>query len=240
MFVAHEQARNCHKIELPKFGDEPVVTGGNATVSPAIEAYKSLRSRLMKARDSRGISAVVVTSTTHSEGKTITAFNLAYCCAQLEDTPVLLVDADLRSQGLTVLTNNQLQYGLRDALSNAVPYASAVVATDVPNLYLMGAGGGNESPTELLSGASLSQLIAWARESFKIVLIDAPPIGVVADFNLIEAACDGSLIVTRAHKTTQQALEEALGQADPKKVLGVIWNEAKQPSKGYAYGSQRP
>ena len=91
----------------------------------------------MKVRESRGVSSIVVTSTAHAEGKTLTAFNLAYCCAQLADTPVLLVDADLRAQGLTALTGNQEQFGLRDVLGNGVPYANAVVATDVRNLYLV-------------------------------------------------------------------------------------------------------
>lgn len=235
LFRAQEQLANCQRIELPKYGNQPVATGGGALVSHAVEAYKSLRSRLMKARESRGICSIVITSTTHSEGKTLTAYNLAYCCAQLEDTPVLLVDADLRAQGLTVLTRNQEQIGLRDVLGSGMPYASAVVATDVPRLYLMGAGRGNESPAELLSGAGWSQFLAWASESFKLVLIDSPPIGVVADLNLIEAGCDGSLIVVRAHRTTQIALEDALGQIDSKKVVGVIWNEDDKRSERYSY-----
>jgi Mrp family chromosome partitioning ATPase len=149
-----------------------------------------------------------------------------------------LVDADLRAQGLTALTRNQEQFGLRDVLGNDVPYASAVVATDVPNLYLMGAGGGNESPAELLSGTGWSQFMAWAGESFKLVLIDSPPIGIVADLNLIEAGCNGSLVVVRAHRTTQRALEEALGQIDSKKLLGVVWNEDPRSPERYSYSYQ--
>lgn len=234
LFPAREQSANCHRIELQKYGKEPVVREGGLPAAQAVEAYKSLRSRLMKVRESRGVSSIVVTSTAHAEGKTLTAFNLAYCCAQLADTPVLLVDADLRAQGLTALTGNQEQFGLRDVLGNGVPYANAVVATDVRNLYLVGAGSGNESPAELLSGPGWIQFMAWASEAFKLVLIDSPPIGIVADLNLIEAGCNGSLIVVRAHRTTQRALEEALGQIDSKKVLGVVWNEDNRSSERYS------
>lgn len=236
---AREQFKNCKRIELPKYGNEPVVTGGGVRVAQAIEAYKSLRARLMKAQDTRSIRSVVVTSTTHSEGKTLTAFNLAYCYAQLENTPVLLVDADLRTQGLTSLTGTQSQLGLRDVFANSAPYESVVLGTDVPNLYLVGAGRGDEPPTELFSGAAWSEFIAWASESFKLVLVDAPPIGVVADMNLIEAGCNGSLIIVRAHKTTQQALEDALGQIDSKKIVGVVWNETDRCAETYSYSSQK-
>jgi tyrosine-protein kinase Etk/Wzc len=239
VFPAYEPFASGPRIKLPKYGSEPVATGGGLAVAEAVEAYKSLRSKLMKARESRGMRSMVITSTAHSEGKTLTAFNLAYCCAQLEDTPVLLVDADLRAQGLTALTGNQQQCGLRDVLGNGAPYASATVASDVPGLYLMGAGEGSESPAELFSGAGWSQLIAWASESFKLVLVDSPPIGIVADFNLIEAGCNGSLIVVRAHRTTQRALEEALGQIDSKKVVGVIWNEDDRRPEGYSYNYQK-
>ncbi len=228
-----ERLKDCQSIELPRYGSEPVVTEGGAPVAAALEAYKSLRARLMNAQERLRIRSVVVTSTTHSEGKTLTAFNLAYCCAQLENTPVLLIDADLRTGGLTALTGTQLHFGLRDVLSNAVPYTSAVLATDVPNLYVMGAGRGNESPTELFSSAAWSQFMAWAGETFKLVLVDAPPIGIVADMNLIEAGCQGSLIVVRAHKTTQQALDGALSQVDSKKIIGVVWNESTRCPEAY-------
>jgi Mrp family chromosome partitioning ATPase len=124
-------------------------------------------------------------------------------------------------------------------LGNGVPYADAVAATDVPNLYLMGAGSGTASPAELLSGSGWSQFMAWASESFRFVLIDSPPIGVVADLNLIEAGCDGSLIVVRAHRTTERALEDALGQIDCKKVLGAIWNEDTKSLEGYSYSYRK-
>jgi len=228
-----ERLKDCQSIELPKYGNDPVVTQGGAPVAAALEAYKSLRARLMNAQERLRIRSVVVTSTTHSEGKTLTAFNLAYCCAQLENTPVLLIDADLRTAGLTALTGTQLNFGLRDVLGNVVPYTGAILATDVPNLYVMGAGRGDDSPTELFSSAAWSQFIAWAGETFKLVLVDAPPIGIVADMNLIEAGCQGSLIVVRAHKTTQQALDDALGQVDSKKIIGVVWNEANRCPEAY-------
>jgi capsular exopolysaccharide synthesis family protein len=233
-FQAEEEA-NRHRIDLPKYGSEPVAIGGGLPVAHAVEAYKSLRSRIMKARNLRGISSIVITSTAHSEGKTLTAFNLAYCCALLDDTPVLMVDGDLRVQGLSRLAGNQRQFGLRDVLGSGKPYASAVAATDVPNLYLMGAGGGSESPAELLSGTGWRQFMAWASESFQFVLVDSPPIGILADFSLIESACGGSLVVVRAHRTTRRALEEALGQTDSKKLLGVVWNDDDRNPERYSY-----
>lgn len=87
---------SCRRIELPKGADMPVLWRGGDSVSSASEAYKSLRTRMMRAQASRNFNSVVVTSAAPGDGKTLTAFNLGFCYAQMEDTPVLLVDGDLR------------------------------------------------------------------------------------------------------------------------------------------------
>lgn len=233
--VLPAQRPTCDRIQLPKFGDQPIALDAGPEAASAVEAYKSLRSRIMKAQESRGTTSVVITSTAHGEGKTLTAFNLAVCCAQLAEIKVLLIDADMRTQGLTSLVGQSAQPGLRQVLTGAVPYANALAATDFPNLSFLGAGTGDDSPAEILSTASWSQFLAWASESFTLILIDAPPAGVVADFGLIEAGCQGSLIVVRAHRTTQRALQHSMEQIDLKKVIGVVWNEAPSPQR-YSYG----
>ena len=43
--------------------------------------------------------------------------------------------------------------------------------------------------------APAGSVYGLASEAFKLVLIDSPPIGIVADLNLIDAGCNGSLIV---------------------------------------------
>ena len=234
LFPAREQSANCHRIELQKYGKEPVVREGGLPAAQAVEAYKSLRSRLMKVRESRGVSSIVVTSTAHAKGKTLTAFNLAYCCAQLADTPVLLVDADLRAQGLTALTGNQEQFRIAGCTGQRRTVCKRSGCNRCSELVPRGSGQRKRIAGRITFRPRLDPVMAWASEAFKLVLIDSPPIGIVADLNLIEAGCNGSLIVVRAHRTTQRALEEALGQIDSKKVLGVVWNEDNRSSERYS------
>ena len=227
--------KKCPTLELPKYGERPIVTGDAAPAMRALEAYKNLRTRLLRTQENLGVRSVIITSSTHAEGKTLTSFNLAYCCAQLENNPVLLIDADLRTHGLTKLVGADDYFGLRDVLADAVPYEKAIVATESPNLYVMGAGRGDAAPAELFATSAWTNFLTWAGETFRMVLVDAPPVGVVADMSLIEAACQGTLVIVRAHRTTQHSLEEAFGQIDSKKVLGVVWNQAKQRPEYYPY-----
>ena len=225
----------CERITLPRHGVQPVANGDGVEVESAVEAYKSLRTRVMRIRESRGIGSVAITSAAHSDGKTLTSFNLACSCAHLPDLEILLVDADLRTAGLTHLIGAQCTYGLRDALGGNVSFGGAIVATDLPNLCFLAAGMGEESPAEIFAGRAWAEFMEWATASFGLVLIDAPPVGVVADFSLIESACHGTLVVVRAHRTVGRVLEQGMEQLDSKKLIGVVWNEADPKPEGYGY-----
>ncbi len=214
-------------VELPKHSDNPVlVIGGGASVVPAMEAYKSLRTRLLGLQTGRGIRSVVITSAAYADGKTLLSLNLAWCCAQLEDTPVLLVDADLRSRGLTELIGNLSQPGLTDVLSGAVSYEDAICRTSSPNLYVIGAGSSAIEMSEIFSGENWKRFMDWARNFFKLVLVDSLPIGTAADCELIAAGCDGVMVVVRAQMTPRGALEKGLEQIESNKLIGVVWNAA--------------
>lgn len=228
---------NRPKVELPKNCDQPVsVIGGGSSVAAATEAYKSLRNRLMNLQANRGIRSVAVTSAAQSDGKTLTTFNLACCVAQLNDASVLLVDADLRTRALTKLIGRMPAVGLANVLTGTASYAEAMVRTDMPNLCVVGAGTSDESPAELFATDRWKQFMRWASESFKLVLVDSLPVGIVVDFDVTAAECDGVLVVVRALKTPREALQEALDHLDPKKMLGVVWNgDVERPSKGHPY-----
>ena len=71
------QLAKCRKIELPVNTGKPVVLGGGTAVEPAIEAYKTLRTRLVRAQSGRGIKSVVITSAAQGDGKTLTTFTPA-------------------------------------------------------------------------------------------------------------------------------------------------------------------
>jgi capsular exopolysaccharide synthesis family protein len=232
--IAAFRLANRPKIELPKNGDNPlVIRGGRSSMAPATDAYKSLRTALTKLQNGRAISSVVVTSAVPSDGKTLTAFNLACCTAELQDTPVLLIDADLRTHALTDLIGKLPHVGLAEVLKGTASYEDAMVGTDIPNLYVMGAGDGDTASVELFSTDRWAHFMRWASESFKLVLVDSLPVGIVADFDLISAQCDGVLVVVRALYTPQAAVLKAIGQIDPKKVIGVVWNGDQHLSKNY-------
>ena len=88
----------CFPSSVPFWlaGDETPSTHG------AFEAYRALRTKLVRFQSAEGMRSVVVTSAEAGEGKTVSALNLALSLAQLPSQRVLLVDADLRTSGLSI------------------------------------------------------------------------------------------------------------------------------------------
>jgi capsular exopolysaccharide synthesis family protein len=178
---------------------------------------------------------VAITSAAKNDGKTLTATNLALCCSQLPQFPVLLIDGDLRTHGASRGIGHDQGPGLADVLSGRVARDAAVVATDVPNLHFVCAGDTRTPPPELFSGAPWKEFITWCKDNFKLVLVDCPPALPLADFELISASCDGILVIARARATNKEALERVLAQVDTHKLLGVTFNSVGTQDHSYYY-----
>jgi len=226
--------REFRRLVLPNYRQNPLLVNGADGSSPvSVEAYKSLRTQIMKAHISCEVRSLVVTSAAHCDGKTTTTFNLACSFAQLDNVPVLLVDADLRTQGLSKLIGNVPKIGLSDFLTGDMTCEEIPIKSNLGDLWVVGAGMSSVSPAELFSSAKWLQFMIWARKRFKMVLLDSPPICAVTDSDLIASACDGILLVVRALKTPREGLEQGLRQLDKKKLLGVVWNGSSNLSNYY-------
>jgi capsular exopolysaccharide synthesis family protein len=217
----------CRTVQLPLSSDNPVIFPRNEFAAVALESYRALRTRLLRLQAAQKFRSVVLTSAAASEGKSLTTMNLALCCAQLHDFRVLVIDSDLRTGGLTRLFGQGAGPGLGNVLDGEAKYEDAILKTQNPNLFLLGAGMASHPAPELFSGKRWKDLMVWCGEQFQLVLVDSPPILAVADFEQIITACDGALVVVRALRTQRDMLRKAALRIDPKKLLGVIFNGAK-------------
>ncbi|HEY2547614.1 MAG TPA: CpsD/CapB family tyrosine-protein kinase [Candidatus Acidoferrum sp.] len=203
---------------------------------PVVEAYGSLRARVMKLQASKGIRSLMLTSSVPAEGKTLTSLNLAVSCAKLHNLRILLVDGDLRSRGLTRLLSMPEGPGLSDFLGRKATAEKTVLPTEFDNLFVLGAGSLNGQPSELFASPLWSEFISWAGQSYGIVIVDAPPIHGLSDAELISSGCDGVLMVVRALSTSRELAQKCVNRLDKRKLIGTVFNGLpSSPDIGYGY-----
>ena len=235
------EARLAHgrQVTLGNGNAARLVLRQDDSLDAALEAYRGLRARLMRAQSKSGLRSIVITSSLPGEGKTLTTMNLGLCYAQLPQQRVLVIDGDMRTRGLTSMLDHPSSPGLAEILSGDVAPDEAIVATNQKNLFILPAGMVSSPPPELFAGTRWQEFLGHCGEMFKVILIDAPPILPRVDFELISAACDGIVMVVRAHHGQRERLQNTASTLDRKKLLGVVFNATDVSAKdyhGYEYG----
>ncbi|HST77977.1 MAG TPA: CpsD/CapB family tyrosine-protein kinase [Verrucomicrobiae bacterium] len=234
--LAAVRLEQCRRIRLPR-GDEKLFSTAqyNRSMQVAVEGYRTLRTRLVKRQTENGTRSLVISSATQGEGKSLTSMNLALCYANIQNWPILLVDADLRTRGLSRLMGDPDSPGLAQILENGCSYDSAILATDIPNLYVLPAGESACPPPELFSSTRWKEFIGWCNEAVRLVIIDTPPVLDLTDFELITAVCESVLVIVRARTTNKESLTRLRNQLDFNKVVGVVVNSAEPDRRGNSY-----
>jgi capsular exopolysaccharide synthesis family protein len=171
---------------------------------------------------------LVITSPGISDGKTVTAVNLATAMALRSGERTLLIDADLRRAGVHRLLQAPLEPGLTNVLAGTCQLEEAMFTIEeLPGFYALPAGRPHGNPTELLDSSRWRALAETVRRHFAQVIVDCPPVEVVADFDLVAAVCDGVALVVRPDHTDRTLCLAAIAKLRPK-LVGVLINAAPE------------
>ena len=190
---------------------------------PALEQYRIARTKIEF--DPRGPKLLAVTSACEGDGKSISAINLARAFAMRSDAKILLVGGDFRHPSMPELLGIPPRPGITDVLSGRCELSDAMVDVEqIPNLCVLPAGTPVANVTELLITPAWQSLCDSFREQFTFTIIDTPPVGSVADYDLIENICDGVIMVVRPDHTNRTFFRIAHGAVLPGKMLGVLMN----------------
>jgi capsular exopolysaccharide synthesis family protein len=219
-------------------GPDPHLISLLAPDSFEAEQYRALRHVLETLKRRSDFGVLAITSAAAGEGKTTTAINLAGALAQAPEARVLLVDADLRLPSVAQQIGiRESAPGLADAILDPVAPLDAVVQR-LPefNLSVITAGRRPLSPYETLESPRLGEILAEARRSYDLLVVDSPPLIPVPDGRILSRLVDGLLLVVAAHKTPRRLVEEALDLLEPEKVVGLVLNGDDRPFAGY-YGA---
>lgn len=184
--------------------------------------YREMYTAALPELESRTQIVVGVTSAVRGEGRTTTALGLALAIARDLEGRVLLIELDLEQPTLTGELQLQEGPGLVDTLIDNVPIDDAMRHLDLYSVDILPAGRPAAAVSRLLRSAPLRELIAAARQSYRVVVLDLPPALVSSDVGPLSSLTDGVLMVVRAGVTPARLVEQATARFAEDKVRGVI------------------
>lgn len=209
----------------------------NKPKSPISEAYRTLRTNIQFSSLDKDIKTITVTSSGPGEGKSTVMTNLAVTMAQT-GKKVIIVDCDLRKPKVHRVFEIQNNVGFTTALVENVDYKNVVKHVDgIERLDIIPSGPIPPNPSELLGSNRSKEFFEKLKADYDMIIIDAPPIGVVTDAAILSTYVDGLILVAGFGQVEVEAIKRTKELLDKVNapVLGVVLNKVPV-STGKYYG----
>lgn len=167
--------------------------------SPIAEAYRTLRTNIQFSNVDENLKVLCVTSPGSSEGKTTTSCNLAEIFAQTGNR-VLLIDGDLRKPRVHKVFKLSGTKGMTNLLAGQMKL-DEVIHVVGSGLTVIPCGPIPPNPSEILASNRMKELLDEFKQHYDVIIIDAPPVGLVTDSAVLSTIVDGTILVVASGKT---------------------------------------
>ena len=218
---------NGFRHVTPTLREEARLVLRSSPQSLAAEQFRFLRHRLNQEFNDGGV--LMVTSAGKSDGKTLTSINL---CSAFSDwgQATLLVELDIHRPSIARILNCNVEgAGVESAFCGKASPEEVVHALDKIWFHAAMVAKVPLGPAPRLSNGKVSDFLAWARQRFRWIVLDAPPAVLVSDVAEVLSVTDAALLVVRAQNTPRALLKLAL-QTLGSHLCGVVFNDASTHS----------
>jgi tyrosine-protein kinase Etk/Wzc len=213
-----------------------VANQGRSAIS---EQFRALRTNLMFYLKSEQEKVILLTSSMSGEGKSFTAINIGIILA-LSGKKVLLMELDLRKPGLSskLLLKNQLGFS-NYVINDALKVSDIITPLSFnSNMFIIPSGPLPPNPAETLLSSRTAELITDLKKEFDYIILDAPPIGIITDAQLLSHFADVTLYLVRQNVTQKKQISIVQDLYNQKKMpnIGIVVNDITSKEYGYGYG----
>ena len=206
----------------------PALATMNHADSPAGQAYRILRAKVLAQAQRGGLKTVLVASSTGGDGGGIVAANLAVSLAQVGKR-VVFVSADLRHSQAHQYFDVDRDRGLANVLNGELPALDAAQRPfGVERLSVYTAGRPDREGDDLLGSDAMRRFLDASRIDADFVVIDAPPALEASGCLALATLADCVLVVADARRSRREAVARTQKQFEQlgAPVLGAVLSNA--------------
>jgi tyrosine-protein kinase Etk/Wzc len=241
--MSPDQSELARRVAMRKPGIHLLAV--NSPGDLAIESLRSLRTALQFAMLEASNNRVIITGPTPGVGKTFVSVNFAAILAA-GGKRVLLIDADMRKGHINQYLGLKREQGLSELIAGSLDATEVIHPQVLPCLDVITTGLLPPNPAELVMSDSFVHLLNELSGNYDLVIVDTPPVLMVADTAAIASHAGTLLLVARAEQSQIAELQEAAKRLSNsgKGINGVLFNgmdltRSHYGTYGYKYGGYR-
>ncbi|MGB7374483.1 capsular biosynthesis protein [Pontixanthobacter sp.] len=230
------------QIDRDHLRDKGMIVPEAATTA-LIEEFRIVKRHILSAARERGTAQsrrVLVCSPHPGEGKTFCSTNLAIAIAAERDSEVLLIDADFAKPSVLSTLGLPKGPGFMDCLADhSIKPEELVIGTDIPGLWVLPAGNQTNSDSEYLAADRTAEVLNRFTMGApnRMVIFDTPPALAASPAAELAQHVGQAVLVARADKTGQSALEDACQLLSACPDIKLLLNAAQFSPSGRKFGS---
>ncbi len=239
------KVRNVEDVErgigVPLLGTFPEVVGEKLITREDFmqsESMHLVREKLNYMLKQQACPVVMVTSTIPGEGKSLIATHLSNAYAKT-GKKVLLIGCDLRNPSLHNFVGQNRDKGLSAYLAGLADNVTELICPVDDHLDVLFGGAVPPNPVQLLADARVGELLEEMKLRYSCIILDTPPVGILAEGFALGKLSDACVYVVRADVLRKDALRivAAINGEGRLPVMGILLNGVRaERGRGYGYG----
>lgn len=224
--------------------ESPADTIIDLPVSPFAEAFRIARSTLLLNETVVSPRVISIMSTVPDEGKTTSSLAMARVLATSGER-VLLIDCDLRQNGLSRIVGDDGRPGIVELLGGRASLQQVIRKDRAPNLDIIPIPQAVFTSQDVFGGDTMARLLRHLREDQKYdrIVLDTPPLLGVADARTLASLSDAAILLIRWNHTNVSAIKSGLAwlEADRAPLIGAMFTmvDPKSEAIGAMYYSRK-
>lgn len=250
----HDPQDIINYTEIPFLGVVPSYTNKHLETSQMVvdkhpksaiaEAMRKLRTNLQFINNEEGPKIISITSTIPSEGKTFVAINLAAIIA-FSGKKVIVLDLDMRKPKIHKAFNSAEgsvtnTKGMSNILAGTHTWQECIKESRLKNLLFITVGNIPPNPSELILSKRMVSLLNELKNHFDYIVIDNPPIGILADAMTTLQLADYPIYILRSmysYRPFIHSMENLKKNCNVNNLSFVLndFNLSSTGNKGYGY-----
>ncbi len=211
--------------------------------SMVAEQIRAMRTNLQFIISEENAKVLLFTSSISGEGKSFISLNLGASLA-MSGKKVVILELDLRKPKLHTGLDINNDLGLSNYLIGRATYHN--ILKEIPmqkDYYIITSGPIPPNPAELLANGKIEELLTQLKTEFDYIILDAPPVGLVTDAQILGIYSDATMFIVRHNYTAKNQVRNINNYYMSKKfknlnivINGIYLQKGYSYSYGYGYG----